>query len=44
MGDFNYSNIDWDTLGEGGDENFIDLINDLFLTQFVSNLLEIKIF
>ena len=35
MGDFNYSNIDWDTLGEGGDENFIDLINDLFLTQFV---------
>ena len=37
MGDFNYANIDWSELeaGGGNEEVFLDLINDLFLTQHV---------
>ena len=39
MGDFNYRNIDWNlNLAEGGEgQEFIELIDDLFLTQNVKN-------
>lgn len=36
MGDFNFRNINWET-GEGGGDSakFLDVVNDLFLTQHV---------
>ena len=37
MGDFNYPNINWNLVtGQGKSEEFLDVINDLFLTQYVS--------
>ena len=38
MGDFNYPNINWNFVtGQGkSEEEFLDVINDLFLTQYVS--------
>ncbi|XP_051789513.1 uncharacterized protein LOC127529574 [Erpetoichthys calabaricus] len=37
MGDFNYPNINWDNLTDGGvqEQEFLEVINDSFLTQHV---------
>ncbi|XP_051783709.1 uncharacterized protein LOC127527823 [Erpetoichthys calabaricus] len=37
MGDFNYPNINWDNLTDGGvqEQEFLEVINDCFLTQHV---------